>query len=455
MATTKNPFVSALEGFAVDPEAQAKGQVYLGQTAKLGNENTILQGRIAARNKFLADPNIPESVKQAALANGDIDPYNVVRARGHLFGTDVFFGADGKPKAGITPEARSAGFAGMGINPNDNIIWGLEGNKGPAPSSSSDAKDPEVHMVDGIPHVWTNVQITDAKGKVVTDRRLMPAAGVKTQTLTKPVVQGDRATVVNKSVGDNGQISTSYSTPEVKGGNVVSAAELFAATEERRKQAIAQLGTAAIKYAGGPYAFLLDRQLGRIDNEGNVREGVMALNPLESNSITNLATELANAGYNPLEAFNLALEMHPKVKSAIQAGTMATGDFDEGYAWNPFSGTGKYTVGGVVKRLPHFGGDFAMSPGFIPNASGDYSNRVANAIPVPSNNVIVSQPDLASSVAAGVAIRPRFAAPRPADISTAREGDYYYDGTKESPRFVVARKQDGKIVLVPVTGLQQ
>lgn len=451
MATTKNPFTAALEGFAVDPEAQAKGQVYLGQTAKLGNENTILQGRIAARNKFLADPNIPESVKQAALANGDIDPYNVVRARGHLFGTDVFFGPDGKPKAGVSPEARGAGFAGLGMNPNDNIIWGLEGKSGPAPSSAAGAKDPEVHMVDGIPHVWTNVQGKDDKGNVVTDRRLMPASGVKTQTLTKPVVPGDRATVVNKTVGENGQINTTYSTPNVSGGQIVSMADLMDITEARRKQALTQLGTAALKYPGGPYAFLLDRQLGRIDNEGNAREGTYALNPLQANSVTNLATELANAGYNPLEAFNMALDMHPDIKTAVQAGTMVTGDFND--KW--YNGTDTYEVDGKTKNFPHFGGDFQMTPKFAPNATGDYSNRVANTIPVPSNNVIVSQPDLASSVAAGVAIRPRFAAPAPADLAAAREGNYYYGGTRESPRFVVARQQDGKIVLVPVTGLQQ
>jgi hypothetical protein len=306
-------------------------------------------------------------------------------------------------------------------------------------------------MVDGVPHVWTNVQGKDANGKVVTDRRLMPAAGVSTQTLAKPVVQGDRATVVSKRVADNGQIQTSYSTPQVSGGQVVSLSDLMNITEERRKQAVTQLGTAALKYPGGPYAFLLDRQLGRIDNEGKAREGILALNPLQANSVTDLATELANAGYSPLEAFNMALEMHPEIKTAVQAGTMATGDFND--KW--YSGTDTYKVGTETRNFPHFGGDFQMTPNFAPKATGDYSNRVANTIPVPSNNVIVSQPDLASSVAAGVAIRPRFAAPAPADLAGVREGNYYYAGTKESPRFVVARTQDGKTVLVPVTGLQQ
>lgn len=448
MATTKNPFTAALEGFAVDPEAQAKGQVYLGQTAKLGNENKILADRLAARKAMLDDPHTPPHIRAMLLANDTINPQQATGATREFFGTNTLF-PDGKPATGLTPEARSAGLAAWGINPNDNLVHGLSGNPGLAPSTAA-AKDPEVHMVDGIPHVWTNVQST-VNGKVVTDRRLMPASGVKTQTLTKPVVQGDRATVVNKTVGENGQINTTYSTPNVAGGQVVSMADLMNITEERRKQALTQLGTAALKYPGGPYAFLLDRQLGRIDNEGNAREGTYALNPLQANSVTNLATELANSGYSPLEAFNMALEMHPDIKSAVQAGTMTTGDFND--KW--YNGTDTYEVGGVTKNFPHFGGDFQMTPKFAPNATGDYSNRVANTIPVPSNNVIVSQPDLASSVAAGVAIRPRFAAPAPTDLAAAREGNYYYGGTKESPRFVVARQQDGKIVLVPVTGLQQ
>jgi len=453
MATTKNPFTAALEGFAVDPEAQAKGQVYLGQTAKLGNENKILADRLAARKAMLEDPHTPPHIRAMLLANDTINPQQATGATREFFGTNTLF-PGGKPAAGLTPEARSAGLAAWGINPNDNLVHGLSGNPGLAPSSSATAKDPEVHIIDGIPHSWTNVQST-VKGKVVTERRLMPVSGVKTQTLTKPVVPGDRATVVNKSVEDNGQISTTYSTPNVAGGQVVSMADLMNITEERRKQSITQLGTAALKYPGGPYAFLLDRQLGRIDNEGNAREGTLALNPLQANSVTNLATELANAGYSPLEAFNMALEMHPDIKSAVQAGTMATGDFDEGASWNPFSGTGTYKVGTETRNFPHFGGDFQMTPGFTPKATGDYSNRMADTIPVPSNNVIVSQPDLASSVAAGVAIRPRFAGPAPADLAGAKEGNYYYGGTKESPRFVVARTQDGKIVLVPVTGLQQ
>ncbi len=96
-----------------------------------------------------------------------------------------------------------------------------------------------------------------------------------------------------------------------------------------------------------------------------------------------------------------------------------------------------------------------MSPGFVPKETGDYSNRISGTVPVPSDTVIVSQPDLASAVSAGVAIRPRFASPIPSDMSSAKEGDYYYSGTSESPRFVVARQQDGKVVLVPVTGIQQ
>jgi hypothetical protein len=451
MATTKNPFTAALEGFAVDPEAQAKGQVYLGQTAKLGNENKILEDRLAARKAMLADPHTPPHIRAMLLANDTVNPQQATAATREFHGTNTLF-PGGKPATGLTPEARSAGLAAWGINPNDNLVHGLSGKEGLAPSTAA-AKDPDVHMVDGVPHVWTNVQST-VKGKVVTERRLVPAAGVSTQTLAKPVVQGDRATVVSKKV-DNGEIKTSYSTPQVSGGQVVSMGDLMNITEERRKQALTQLGTAALKYPGGPYAFLLDRQLGRIDNEGNVREGTLALNPLQANSVTNLAMELATSGYSPLEAFNMALEMHPNIKSAVQAGTMVTGDFDEGASWNPFSGTGTYEVDGVKKNFPHFGGDFKMTPGFAPNTTGDYSNRVANTIPVPSNNVIVSQPDLASSVAAGVAIRPRFAAPAPANLAGAKEGDFYYGGTKESPRFVVAKTQDGKIVLVPVTGLQQ
>jgi len=449
MAPTKNPFTAALEGFAVDPEAQAKGQVYLGQTAKLGNENKILSDRIAARTRMLADPNTPPHIRDMLLANEVVDATRATGATREFFGTNTLF-PGGKPATNLTPEARSAGLAAWGINPNDNLVHGLSGQPGLAPSNAA-AKDPDVHMVDGVPHVWTNVQGKDANGKVVTDRRLMPAAGVSTQTLAKPVVQGDRATVVSKRVADNGQIQTSYSTPQVSGGQVVSLSDLMNITEERRKQAVTQLGTAALKYPGGPYAFLLDRQLGRIDNEGKAREGILALNPLQANSVTDLATELANAGYSPLEAFNMALEMHPEIKTAVQAGTMATGDFND--KW--YSGTDTYKVGTETRNFPHFGGDFQMTPNFAPKATGDYSNRVANTIPVPSNNVIVSQPDLASSVAAGVAIRPRFAAPAPADLAGVREGNYYYAGTKESPRFVVARTQDGKTVLVPVTGLQQ
>jgi hypothetical protein len=448
MATTKNPFTAALEGFAVDPEAQAKGQLYLGQTAKLGNENKILADRLAARKAMLEDPHTPPHIRSMLLANDTINPQQATAATREFHGTNTLF-PGGKPAVGLTPEARSAGLAAWGINPNDNLVHGLSGQPGLAPSTAA-TKDPEVHMVDGIPHVWTNVQST-VKGKVVTERRLMPASGVKTQTLTKPVVPGDRATVVNKAVGENGQINTTYSNANVAGSSNVSMDDLFKITEERRKQAVTQLGTAALKYPGGPYAFLLDRQLGRIDNEGNAREGTLALNPLQANSVTNLATELANSGYSPLEAFSMALDMHPNIKSAVQAGTMATGDFND--KW--YNGTDSYMVGGEKKYFPHFGGDFQITPGFTPNATGDYSNRVANTIPVPSNNVIVSQPDLASSVAAGVAIRPRFAGPVPADLAGAKEGNYYYGGTKESPRFVVARTQDGKIVLVPVTGLQQ
>jgi hypothetical protein len=453
MAPTKNPFTAALEGFAVDPEAQAKGQVYLGQTAKLGNENKILSDRIAARSRMLADPNTPPHIRDMLLANEVVDATKATGATREFFGTNTLF-PGGKPATNLTPEARSAGLAAWGINPNDNLVHGLSGQPGLAPSNAA-AKDPDVHMVDGVPHVWTNVQGKDANGKVFTDRRLMPAAGVTTQTLAKPVVPGDKPTVVNKRVGEGGKIEVSYNTPEVKGGQVISVADLMRITEERRKQAVTQLGTAAMKYPSGPYAFLLDRQLGRIDEAGNAREGVASLNPLEANSIINLATELANSGYNPLEAFNLSLEMHPKLKTAIQAGTMATGDFDRGYAWNPFSGTDTYQSGGKTMNFPHFGGDFAMSPGFVPRDSGDYSNRVSGTVPVPSDTVIVSQPDLASAVSAGVAIRPRFASPVPSDMASAKEGDYYYSGTSESPRFVVARQQDGKVVLVPVTGIQQ
>ena len=200
---------------------------------------------------------------------------------------------------------------------------------------------------------------------------------------------------------------------------------------------------------------MLDRQLGRLDEQGNVREGVLSLNPLEANSIINLATELSNRGYSPQEAFNLSLEMHPKIKTAIQAGTLKTGDFDKGWRFNPLSNTDSYTVGGEKKYYPHFGGDFSISPSFTPNTTGDYSNRVTGTIPVPSDTVIVSQPDLASAVSAGVAIRPRFAAPVPEKMDNVKEGDYYYSGTSESPRFVVARNQDGKMVLVPITGIQQ
>lgn len=440
MATTKNPFTAALEGFAVDPEAQAKGQVYLGQTAKLGNENTILQGRIAARNKFLADPNIPESVKQAALANGDIDPYNVVRARGHLFGTDVFFGSDGKPKAGVSPEARGAGFAGMGMNPNDNIIWGLEGNKGPAPSSDA-SKGPQIHMIDGLPYV----QSADKSGKIV----MVPVPGAQTVSSTPPAIPGDKRMTVTKSTTPTG-VETKIEPTVVPGGQMTSMADLVAISEARRKSGIGQLGKVALDYPTGPSGYLIDEALGRLGPNGMPNNSVSQLNPLQQRSIITVYNRLVDAGYNPREAFNAAFSAHPDVLNASTSGKLKNADFNrQMFDWTVDDDAAK-------KPLPDLGGTFRMPETFVYKGEGvqDYSN-LAGRIPVPFTTLMASQPDMATAVAAGQAARPSFAAKVPEKPELATPGQYYYSGTEESPRFVVARTQDGKIVLVPITGLNQ
>lgn len=440
MATTKNPFVSALEGFAVDPEAQAKGQVYLGQTAKLGNENTILQGRIAARNKFLADPNIPESVKQAALANGDIDPYNVVRARGHLFGTDVFFGADGKPKAGVTPEARSAGFAGMGMNPNDNIIWGLEGKTGPAPSSAA-PKGRVIKEYGGLPYE----EVIDKDGKV----SYVPVPGVQNVTPSPAAVPGDKRLTVTRTTTDKG-VETKIEPTVVPGGQMTSMADLLNLAEARRKSGIGQLGKVALDYPTGPYGYLLDEALGRLGVNGSPNNAISQLNPLQQRSIMTVYNRLVDAGYSPREAFKSALDAHPDVLSAATSGKFKNADFNR--QWTDLS----VDDDAAKKPLPDLGGVFRMPETFVYKGAGvqDYSN-LNGRIPVPFMTLMASQPDMATAVAAGQAARPSFADKVPEKPELATPGQYYYSGTEESPRFVVARTQEGKIVLVPITGLNQ
>lgn len=440
MATTKNPFVSALEGFAVDPEAQAKGQVYLGQTAKLGNENTILQGRIAARNKFLADPNIPESVKQAALANGDIDPYNVVRARGHLFGTDVFFGADGKPKVGVSPEARSAGFAGMGMNPNDNIIWGLEGKAGPAPSSAQ-PKGRVIKEYGGLPYE----EVIDKDGRV----SYVPVPGVQNVTPSPAAVPGDKRLTVTRTTTDKG-VETKIEPTIVPGGQMTSMADLLNIAEARRKNGIGQLGKVALDYPTGPYGYLLDEALGRLGVNGSPNNAISQLNPLQQRSIMTVYNRLVDAGYSPRESFKAALDAHPDVLNAATSGKFKDADFNR--QWTDLS----VDDDADKKPLPDLGGVFRMPETFVYKGAGvqDYSN-LNGRIPVPFMTLMASQPDMATAVAAGQAARPSFADKVPERPELATPGQYYYSGTEESPRFVVARTQDGKIVLVPITGLNQ
>lgn len=456
---TKNPFVSALEGWAVDPEAEAKGSLYRSQQGKLGAETDILRDRLAARQRFLETSRgvLPEHIRNAQLANEVINANVGEEANRTRVGMDTLF-TNGVPNENLSPQQRALGMAALGFNPNDQTAHMLGGGRG-VYEKTGDTKGPDLKEVNG---VWYQV-VQDEKGL-----RMVPVLGQKSVKVNPAVFPGDAGTTTTTTVDAAGPenaptVNVQSNVRKVEGSSQYNPAQASQILSEWRKSGLGTMGNAALTYPTGPFGYMLDRAMHRLNERGDINPDVMGLNSLQASSVIRLAERLSSAGYPAPLAFSAALEAHPEIQAAIQSGRWQEMDFSGTPERNPWIDwlRNNTDLDARGAGLPNLGGTFRVTPGFATNPTGDYSN-LKDRVPVSPMTVLQAQPDVAQIVQAGVlsGIKPSFASPLPPEgtpLTMSDVGRYFYSGTTDKPDgfFVARMTPDKKVIMEPITGLRQ
>lgn len=382
-----NPFVNAISAFSADPKGAAEGQYLTANTSVKTREAQILADRIAARQRLLANGGFAPGVIDAGLANDVVDPQKLQTAQGFNQGRGFLTTKDGAVNTNIDPKSLSIASLLMGNTLNETT-GEMAAGRWPAAKPTSEPKLQFVPGSSGEPDrlfdpatgkvTFANNNGQVARGPAAAAPVATPtAAPVAAQPAAQPgaagnvqpgmtfdrlipsTVPGTPSVIVTMQMGANGeQKVVAQRAVDVSGGQGLSNAALSALQKERFA-ADQQLHAKAIA-SGDPFAWMLGRQLGLIDESGNRTRPTTPLNSYELNSFKTKAAAYHRAGYNMQEAFEAALESHPALK--MGGGNLETKEW--GNTFIPVDAE-KDAGGNLLPDLG--GGDFLTTKGFRQN----------------------------------------------------------------------------------------
>lgn len=381
--STPNPFVNGIMNFGVDPKGAAEGQYITANTTVKTNEAKILADRIAARERLRAAQGFAPGVLDAGLANDVIDPHKLQTAQGFHLGRGFIADKDGKLNPNLDPKTISMASLLMGNNLNETTG---EMSAGRWPTAKpTESKLQFVPGANGEPDRLFDPatgKVTFAQNNGPATRApaaapvaagatpaatpgAQPAVAGKTQTgktferIIPSSVPGMPSIIVTMEMGPNGEQKViKQRAADVSGGQGLSNAAMSALQKERFA-ADQQLHAKAIA-SGDPFAWMLGRQLGLIDESGNRTRPTTPLNSYELNSFKAKASAYHRAGYNMQEAFEAALESHPSLK--MGGGNLETKE------WGNSGWLVKEETDADGRELPDLGGgDFLTTKGFRQN----------------------------------------------------------------------------------------
>lgn len=331
---TPNPFVNAINAFSADPKGAAEGQYLTANTSVKTREAQILADRIAARERLRAGGGFAPGVIDAGLANDIVDPHKLQTAQGFHQGRGFLTDKDGNMNASIEPKALSIASLLMGNSLNETTGQ-MAAGRWPTPKADSPLQF--VPGSGGEPDRIFNPATGQVSGATGGAPLRAPVASAPNGTTQAPAAQAPVAKAAAQPAGDTfdklvtstvpGQPSVivtmrkmpngehkfvSQRAVDVSGGQGLSSAAMSALQKERF-DADKQLHAKAIA-SGDPFAWMLGRQLGLIDEAGNRTRPQSPLNPYELNSFKTKAMAYHKAGYTMQEAFDAALSSHPALQ---------------------------------------------------------------------------------------------------------------------------------------------
>lgn len=329
--STSNPFINGILNFGADPKGAAEGQYITANTTVKDREAQILADRIAARERLRTAGGFAPGVIDAGLANNEIDPHKLQTAQGFHLGRGFITNKDGTLNTNIDPKGLSMASLLMGNNLNETTGFMASG-KWPTPKADSPLQFVPGTGGEGdrIFNPGTGQVSSVANGAPLRT----PAAGAPSGTAQAPVakaaatqaqggdtfdklvtsnVPGQPSVIVTMRKMPNGEHKfVSQRAVDVSGGQGLSSAAMSALQKERF-ETDKQLHAKAIA-SGDPFAWMLGRQLGLIDDAGNRTRPTTPLNPYELNSFKAKAMAYHKAGYTMQEAFDVALASHPALQ---------------------------------------------------------------------------------------------------------------------------------------------
>lgn len=492
MASTTNPFVSALNSFAADPEAEAKGRYIQANTAKTQNEADILADRKKWRALFGQAGDLNPTVRAGELSNDRIDVTGAYKGNAAAGGAKMLFDTDASgnlvPKtdmwgrqAPVDPKTFSLASLLMGHAPSEvtSRAMGSGGFDKPIAAPKVDYKLAEyTDQNSGV--VYRQDAHEDGSPKFYKDGTpVMTPLNPDTKKISQPSVAGGKAveTTVNfpdvkdkdgKVIGRSKNGVQTNRELTLPGSNVINGSQLaqaarmaHAADEARRGKPIDGMSDVE---------FLAGKRIGSINADGTANKGRPALNPDEMDSIEHLVQKIMAS--DPTIPLSVAVTSAMDHHEDIAKGEIVTKDYDNRGWFDNFLGLGgadnEKDAAGV--ELPQFGKDkefttsknYKRALGVVPEATanrGKYSNIKDDTVIVPSGVRLSEQAKDDTSMAAllsGATGKPEYAEQIVRDAAGnptgLKAGQFYHDKGKF---YVADIAESGKVVARLVTNSKE
>ena len=469
MAT--NPFVSALQSFAADPEGEAKGRYILANTTKTQNEADILADRKKWRALFGQATDITPTAKAGELSNDKVDSGAAYAATGVGSGQKILFDTDAQgnlvPKA-TPPSAKDVGLASILLSrsqPNEVVSRMLS----PSGGFDKPLADPKIdYKIHEFSDNNTNIhyrQLVNADGspkfKANGEPDMVPL-NPNTVKTTMPSAAGGQVLQTSQS-GGNAPVTTALN---IAGSHLIDNTKLsqiarLAHANDAAARGIAPEGMSDLE-------FVVAKRIGHIGPDGKENKGVPMLNPDEIESIKSLTdTVMSGDATIPLSmAVSAAIDHHQDMAQ----GKLVIKDYDNRGFFDNFLGNNNGSddekdAAGV--ELPQYGGGkkYSTSKGYkrsvgevLPATAsrGKYSDLPDDTKVVPLSVRLagnaVDETGIAQIMANNTG-KPVFSKALPDDLSEVKNGEFYH--TRDGKFYVAEMLEGGRVVPRLITNIKK